>query len=378
MYNFYKRLFLEVHPMIFSLRREELVEVLSDFNNILKDNPIKPVIAGLKIQAIGDQVIFTGTNLEVNFIRTIGGEILKEGVVVIKHLLVLEYVKLLENEIIHFSLDEDRLNIHHAEFSILDAEQYPDIKELSCEEIVKIQGKEFVSYLDKVKFSAAISNDNIGINCIRIIFNSEDGISFASTDSYRLTYLKTERNSLIQKEISIPLESVNIVCKLMKDLEDEVVIGLNGNTLIFKWNNIYFATKTIDLSFPNFKAILESNSFSKEIEFNTKELKSALKKVLTVAKTSIETRNGALFEFKNKHLIMSAYSGRAKINQKVDIIKIGEDFKCSLNARYLYEFIDNISENTILKGNSSSAMFEISEFGNNSYKYVLMPLALRD
>lgn len=364
--------------MIFSLRREELVEVLSDFNNILKDNPIKPVIAGLKIQAIGDQVIFTGTNLEVNFIRTIGGEILKEGVVVIKHLLVLEYVKLLENEIIHFSLDEDRLNIHHAEFSILDAEQYPDIKELSCEEIVKIQGKEFVSYLDKVKFSAAISNDNIGINCIRIIFNSEDGISFASTDSYRLTYLKTERNSLIQKEISIPLESVNIVCKLMKDLEDEVVIGHNGNTLIFKWNNIYFATKTIDLSFPNFKAILESNSFSKEIEFNTKELKSALKKVLTVAKTSIETRNGALFEFKNKHLIMSAYSGRAKINQKVDIIKIGEDFKCSLNARYLYEFIDNISENTILKGNSSSAMFEISEFGNNSYKYVLMPLALRD
>ena len=51
--------------MNFNIRRTELVEILSEFTNILKDNPIKPIISGLKIEASNNTVTFTGTNLEI-------------------------------------------------------------------------------------------------------------------------------------------------------------------------------------------------------------------------------------------------------------------------------------------------------------------------
>lgn len=363
--------------MKFSIDRVTLANVLSEFTNVLKDNPIRPVLSGLKIQAIDNKIIFTGTNIDMNFIKEIEGIVEESGVVVFKPLLVLEYIKLLDNDNVIFSLQGESLLIHQAEFTILDSDLYPEIQKLKLEKIMDITGTDFVESMEKVKFSAAVSNENMAINCIRTFFN-KDSMEFVSTDSYRLTYFTKDFKCAEEKEVSIPLETINILCKLLKDYKEPVTLGYNGNVLIFLWDNNYFTSKIIELPFPNVKGIIAGANFNKSMEFNTKELKSALKKVMTVARTSVETKNGALFEFKNNNLTMSAYSGKAKITQKVNMIKTGEDLRCSLNTKYLYDFIDNLQDNTVIKGNSASAMFEVSQYNETSYKYILMPLALRD
>lgn len=364
--------------MNFNIKRNDLIEIFSEFINILKDNPIKPVISGLKIESIDGNVIFTGTNLDVNYIKTISCQTKHNGTVVFKPNLALEYIKLLDDEFITLSSTNDILSIHLAEFSLLLNENFPENLKVPTEHtIAKISGKELFKYFEKTKFSAAQSSENLAINCIRTIFK-KDRISFVSTDSYRLTYLKTDNNALLESDFSIPLDSVNILCKLIKDIDTDITIGFSHDNLIFQWNDSYFSTKIIVLPFPNFDAILCGNNFSKEMEFSYSDFKSSLKKVLTVARTSSESKNGAILEFVGKKLTISASSGKAKINQKSDMIKTGDDFKCSLNIKFLYEFIENLDNNVFIKGNNSSAMFEISERDNNSYKYILMPLALRD
>ena len=300
------------------------------------------------------------------------------SIVVFKPNLALEYIKLLDDEFINLSSKNEILSIHLAEFSLLYNDNFPEnLKLPSIDEVTTISAKNLYKSLEKTKFSVAPSAENLAVNCIRTIFK-KDYISFVSTDSYRLTYLKTSNKAVIDKDFSIPLESVNILLKLLKDLDEDIFISSNNDNLIFIWNNSYFLTKVTTLPFPNFDAILCGNNFSKEMEFNYNDFKSSLKKVLTVAKTSNESKNGAILEFKGKKLTISASSGKAKINQKVDMIKIGDDFKCSLNIKFLYEFIENLSNNVFIRGNSSSSMFEITEKDNNSYKYILMPLALRD
>lgn len=364
--------------MNFNIKRNELVEIFSEFINILKDNPVKPIISGLKIESNNGKVTFTGTNLDVNYIKTLSCETVENGIVVFKPNLALEYIKLLDDDFITLSSKGEVLSIHLAEFTLLFYDNFPENLELPIlEEVSKISSQELYRGFEKTKFSAAPSSENLAINCIRAIFK-EDRISFVSTDSYRLTYLKTRNKAFIDKDFSIPLDSVNILCKLIKDVNEDISIGYNGENLIFIWNNSYFLTKVTTLPFPNFDAILCGNSFSKEIEFNYTEFKSALKKVLTVARTSNEAKNGAILEFKGNKLSISASSGKAKINQKVNMIKTGDDFKCSLNIKFLYDFIENLNNNIFIKGNSSSAMFEVTETNNLSYKYILMPLALRD
>ena len=338
--------------MKFNIKRELFANTLSDFALILKENPIKPILAGLKIEVKEGKIVFIGTNLESSLIKTVEGNIVEEGTVIVKPQLVLEYVKLLETETIEVSSYENSLKVHQAEFITLNEEGYPKVKEVLPIEITKTNKDTLINGLEKCRFSAHPLPENLALNCIRILFKNKY-TEFVSTDSYRLTYLKEDIPCVMEKEFSIPLESVNAASKLLKDVDSDVTIGFSDNMLVLLWRGTYFSTRTIDLPFPDFKGILSYNGFDKTMEFNTNE-------------------------FKNKTLVIKTYSGKGKITQKVNMLKEGEDFKGSLNTKFLLEFLNNITENVIIRGTNSSSMFEISEYGNENYKYILMPLALRN
>lgn len=363
--------------MKFSIEREKLISVLSEYTNILKENPIKPIVSGLKIIAKGEEVVFTGTNLEIEHIRKIKVNVEEKGEVVIKPFLLLEYVKLLEEENIEFSLENGFVSVHQAEFSVLEGGAYPLIVEIEPENLLTIEGSRFVQLLDRAKFAASQSPENIQINCVRAVFK-KDELNLVSTDSYRLLFLREKLECTESKEISIPMETVNTLCKLLKDYNKEIKLGYSGDILVVTWEDSYFSSKTIGLQYPDFKTILRISAFEKTMEFNRDELRSAIKRVITVAKTSLDAKFGAIFSFKGKTMVINAFSGRAKINQKVNMIKEGDDFKASLNCKFMMDYIDNISNNVIISGNNASSMFEIKEIDNDDYIYILMPLALRD
>ena len=46
--------------MKFSINRQKTIEIIGEYSNILKDNPVKPSLAGLFIQAKNNQVVFKG------------------------------------------------------------------------------------------------------------------------------------------------------------------------------------------------------------------------------------------------------------------------------------------------------------------------------
>src|SRR3712207_8429238 len=74
------------------------------------------------------------------------------------------------------------------------------------------------------------------------------------------------------------------------------------------------------------------------MEFCLADLKAAMKRVITVAKTSIDAKYGGTFDFKGKHLVVKAVTtGRAKTQQKIEMMKEGEDFVASLNCKYRSE-----------------------------------------
>lgn len=265
--------------MRFKVNREQFVNVLSDFLLILKENPIKPIIVGLKIEVTKEDIILTGTNLESTLIKKVEGEILEEGIIIIKPQLMLEYIKLLEIPQLEIYSDNNSLFVHQAEFVTMNTEEYPNIEEYLPIEVAKYNSDDFSKALEKTKFSSYQTADNLALNCVRVIF-SQEKTEFVSTDSYRLTYLKENVKAIMNKEFSIPLESVNALIKLLKDIGKEITVGFSDKYLIFTWENNYYATRIIELPYPDFKQILSYNAFDKFLEFNTPEYKSALKKFL--------------------------------------------------------------------------------------------------
>ena len=90
--------------MKFSINKQKTIEIIGEYSNILKDNPVKPSLAGLFIQAKNNQVVFKGANTEIELIRYANCDIESEGQVLIKPALLLEYIKLIEEENINFEV----------------------------------------------------------------------------------------------------------------------------------------------------------------------------------------------------------------------------------------------------------------------------------
>lgn len=359
------------------INREKFIKALSELSSIIKDNSIRPVISGAKLDAFQNRIKFTGTTLELNYITEMEGDIQEEGSVAFKIPLVLEYIKLLDEEELEITVDENKLTIHRAEFSILNVEDYPVVEKANSQTLFKIEGGKLVEAFDMIKFSAFPTLDNLAINAIRVSCEEEQ-IQFISTDSYRLTHYVEKMPCEQVKEISIPLESVSVICKLLKGVETEAVAGLENGVFTLKWEDTYISTRLIEMPFPEYRAIFNNMSHTKSIELNTGDFKKAIKKVMTVARRNQETKNGSYMEFSGNKLTMTVSSGSAKTTQKVDTIKDGDDFKASLNVKFVYDFIDKIQKNVIIKATNSSSMFILEELENENYRYILMPLALRD
>lgn len=364
--------------MKFKIKREILISILSEYSNMLKDNPIKPVLSGLKIIAKKDKVTFIGTNIEVDLIKEISTPVEIPGTIVLKIGLVLEYIKLLDEEILEFSLEDKFIHVHEARFAIMDEENYPEINKKESRNLLKINGKYLTNLLDRTRFAGVKATDgNTQMECVRALFKPNE-LNLVATDSFRLLFLRDKTPCIESREISIPLESVSLLCKLLKDVDEEVTLGYNEGDFIVNWNESYFSTKTIALEYPDFKTILRMSAYDKTMEFNKDELKLALKRVTTVAKNSLEIRHGAIFDFKGKKLEISAYSGKAKIKQKVNMLKDGDDLRCSLNCKFIIEYLENVNKNVVISATNHSSMFSIHEINNEDYIYLLMPLALRD
>ena len=363
--------------MKFSINKEILIEIMGDYINILKENPIKPILAGLFIQAKDEKIIFKGTNLEIDLIRYTDGKIETEGQVLIKPALLLEYIKLVEETDINFQKGEGSLIVNHAEFSILDDSSYPELTETTPATILSTNTNKFANLLDKVKFITSISGTNdLLFSSIKMIFK-DNFIELASTDSYRLIYLKDQIPNNEYKEVLVPAESVSIIHKIFKDLDEDFSLSATDEKLILTWKNSYFSCKLLSLSFPNFKALIESNNNDKKFEFNREELVSSLKKVISVTKNSNDSKNVATFNFRGNELLISGFSTSAKINQKVSMIKNGDDLKLGMNCKYIKDFIDNINNNIIIEAKNANSMLRITEESNPDYIYLVMPVNIR-
>jgi DNA polymerase-3 subunit beta len=359
------------------INRNEFIQNLSNLSLVIKDNSIRPVISGAKLEVSDGLIKFTGTTLETTLKSTMTGVIKEEGTVVFKIGLVLEYIKLLTQEEIEIGASENKLFIHNAEFLVLDDEEYPTLNIDGGNKILEIESSLFVEFLDKVSFSASTLPENLAVSTIRMKLE-DNKIYLITTDSYRLTHYVTDHDTYMNTEISIPLEGATILGKLFRGSKAVLNFYLDGSQLRVKSENLIFSIRLVDLAFPDYNSILSSMSSTKKIELNLKDCKSALKKVLTIAKRNQETKNGAYFDFKNNTLKISVSSGNAKTTQKLDTIKDGEDFKASLNVKYIEDYLNNIEKNIVIEATNASSMFILKEMDNDDYTYILMPLALRD
>ena len=376
--------------MKIQIERIEFLKRLKVVEKTITENKIKPIISCAYIETRGDNLFFCGTNLETTITTEMKcKEVIESGKIVFQHQLVEEYLKELKDEFVVFSEIDGNLVIESSdsssEFSLMNVEDFPKIlvdEDFSQkEDIFKINSIELAEILEKVKYAASSSSDNLSINCVRME-NENKKLKFITTDTYRLVYLEKEIEKINENiDVSIPLNTVEALTKLLRSIEStDISFYFINRQIFFKMEEVLVISRIIDMSFPNYKGILGNNSYNKKLTINAEVFLKMLKRITIFVRNNNETKYGATFYLEKKEMQVHGVNEVAKINEVLEVNYEGENIKIALNTKFLSDFVQTLNKNKdiTLEFIASNSSVKIKEEEANNYLYVLMPLALKD
>lgn len=372
--------------MHLKVSRQEFLKNMKIVENAISENKVRPVISGIYIQAYNGEIQIRGTNLEQTIFTNLKGEIIEEGKVVFKYKIVEEYIKELIEDNVDIFVNEGVLMIQtessKSEFGLLDVEEYPELIDIYENEEFWIDKNLLLDKMQKTIIAAGSVSENSEINCIRLDIEYQK-MAMVGTDKFRLMLMEEELHDIdtnYNLKVSIPYEPCTSLLKILQVTESEkILIKRQSGQIYFKLDNISLMSRTIQLEYINYKEIINANQFDKKIIINRKEFISLLKRVIIFVRDNLESKYGAIFEFKGDKLFIRGIAQNAKVNDQVEIYKEGGDVTVSLNTKYLLDFLQTVDSEEIemnILGPESGII--LREKDNLNMTYLTMPLALRE
>lgn len=372
------------------VNRAEFLKRLRIIEKTISENKIRPIISCAYIETRGENLFFCGTNLESTITTEMKcEEIVEKGKIVFQYQLVEEYLKELKDDVVTFIEKDGNLLIESfdsvSEFSLMDASDFPKIlvDENFDEqtEDFKIESQELATIFEKVKYAASVSSDNLSINCVRVESEGKK-IKFVTTDTYRLVYLEKELENINDEfEVSIPLNTIEAMTKLLRSIDNtEIKFYFLNKNIFFKMEDVLIISRVIDMAFPNYEGILENNNYDKKLTINAEVFLKILKRIIIFVRNNSESKYGATFYLEKDHMKVNGVSEVAKINEELEVNYEGNKIKIALNTKFLADFIQTLSKDKdiTLEFIASNNSVKIREDKIEDYLYILMPLALKD
>ena len=89
-----------------------------------------------------------------------------------------------------------------------------------------------------------------------------DYLRLVATDGHRLAKIDlTQPGGLIDLPgVIIPKKTIFELCKLLTDINEDIVINVDPNKIIFYLDNIILLSKLIDGNFPDYQRVIPQNN----------------------------------------------------------------------------------------------------------------------
>ncbi|WP_064609189.1 DNA polymerase III subunit beta [Streptobacillus moniliformis] len=337
------------------LNRKEFLKKIQIVENAIVDDKANGINSGIFIETLDDKLLLKAMGEGLYIKAEMPCEIVEKGEFIIKHKLMEEFLKQLDQEIIEIKEVNGKISIisgkSSSEFSIYEYEKRNEPYITNGLEF-SFKREELLNDLERVKFAAYLNLDRLAVNCIRFEIDNL-GLKFVASDAHRLIFLdkKFEEKANIETlSISIPLRSVNSLSKILKIMEDEVLtFKSEGTRILFKFKDVEILTKLVEMQYPDYKSLLNSVRNNKKALLNTRGLTSILKRVSVFVKDNNDKKDIAIFKFNDNQLEVVGSNDLAVSQEKINCIYEGDNLKIALNVRYILDYLLTISESTVLE-----------------------------
>jgi DNA polymerase-3 subunit beta len=363
-----------------------LEKALSVANKIIPSKTPLNVLEGVKMETNDNQLILTTTDLENEFKAFINCEVFSEGSVIIPSKELFKIVSKIDYPEIQLELEENKLIINSlgfkAELTTISEGEYPELEFGDFEDSIVLNSEDFENAINYVVYASSYPEDSNPVFA-GILFEIEDNkINFVATDGSQLAFYslnykgnKTKGDSY---KLIVPVKSLNAV---IKELNQEVSIGFNQNSISFSYDTEYgkivINSKLIEGNFPEYKEVIPSK-FKTSFNISRKPFLNAIKRVSLLSKSK-ELSGVVIFDIsKNKLVIESIESeiGKAKEELVISNFK-GEPLNIAFNSKFLEDMLNKIKEDELkLSFIDSDSPLKCEVENKEEFLYLLMPVRI--
>ena len=363
--------------MKFSVTKEKLLEGLQQVQNVVSTRTTLPILSNVLLQADGNEIHLTTTDLDVGVRGSCEAQVDKEGATTLPARRLFNIVRELPSSEIHFDVDgKNAASIRSGQsfFKILGLpeEEFPPLPKFEDAKVVTIRQKDLRDGLRKTSY--AISTDETRYVLNGVLFSFKDNkLTLVATDGRRLAMVEIELEfpRSHEMDIVVPTKAVTELQRLLSD-DGDVKVSMGSGQIAFDLSRTLLVSKLIEGNYPNYRQVIPAET-KERVKMERETFLNSLRRVSLLAS---DKSNSIKLNFSKNNIDITANTpevGEAK--ESLAVQYKGRDFSIAFNPEFLMAPLRNLSEDEVfldLIDEMSPGILKIQ----TPFLYVLMPMRI--
>jgi len=366
--------------MKLKVERQELLDRLSNIQNVVEKRNTMPVLSHFLLEAGKDGSRISATDIETAIREPIKVEVESEGMLCIPAKKLFEIVKEIKGDVQITIASEDsqwiRVSAGKSSFRLacLSPDEFPSWPAMEDPVEVKFESSVLEGLIERTLYSAGESDTRYTLN--GLLFHMEgDKLIVVGTDGHRMALINNELASPVSKELKVivPRKTASEIRKFLS-IDDDVTMTVGTNHVLFTIGDVEFLARLIEGTYPNYSQVLPSGN-DKLVTMKRQEMISALKLVSVMSR---ERSNAVKADLESS--VMKLSSNNPDLGEASDEVAVtyeGEALSVGFNAKYLLDVLQAmLTEDVTIEMKDQLSPTLLKEAGNDNYKCVVMPMRI--
>ena len=360
--------------------RNELLSALQSVIGVVERRQTLPVLSNFLLETRDDELIVTGTDLEIELESRARVQNIAPGRVTVPARKFFDICRgLPEGADINLESTGDRATLRSGRsrysLSCLKADEYPAMGQVADGRKLVLKHTELKRLIERTQFAMAQQDVRYYLNGMLLEINSKR-IRTVTTDGHRLAMSEVVKDTGFKEavQIIIPRKAVLELGRLLEAGEEEVTLIVAAGQLQADLDMVRLTTKLIDGRFPDYERVIP-DSGDKRLQAKCDSVKRALGRAAIL---SNEKFRGVRLQLDEGKLVLQTHNPEHdEAEDDLEVNYSGGAMEIGFNVNYLLDALGALTGDEFvmeLKNSDSSGL--VYALDDPSSKYVVMPMRL--
>lgn len=361
-------------------QKSDLNRAVNNVSHAIPTRTTSKILEGILIEIKENKMLLTATDttMTIETLTSVSSD--EEKSFVVPARLFSSIISKLPEEEVMIEYDEGKEKIKirsgssSSELISSPADEFPKIKVPETEKRISLSKDTVRKLIRKTSFAASPDELN-GILTGVLIEIKDKEIRMVAVDSFRMAINNAAVENDEEVSVVIPAKLINEVSKIISDDgDDSMSLEIVDNKAVFIFENNRVILNTLNGKFIDYNRIIKAETEIK-IRVKREDLLMSLDRASLLA--SSKNNNLIKWDIKEDIIDISSLSDEGNIEEKVEIIKEGQNVQIGFNVRFMMDILKAIDdEEIILSMKDSVSPCIITPLQGELYLYLVLPVRI--